>query len=813
MIYPNSFEQKIGFSSIREIVSSHCMSSLGVECCKAMSFSADFEDISKRLNSTNEMLAIVSSDESFPLTNVHDVTQRLHDITILGTFLTETELLDLRHSLSTIVTISLFFKNKCDENGISPYPLLDQLAKSLTAVPTVTAQIDRIIDKFGNVKDNASKELAQIRATLASMNGSINSIMRRVITHAISEGYIPADTTPSVRDGRLVIPVLPAHKRKINGIVHDESASGKTIYIEPAEVVEANNHIKELQIDERREITRILITVADVIRPHIETLIDNYSILGKYDFIHAKALFAQEIGGMLPSISNSTELEWYHACHPILFLSLQRQEKAIVPLDITLNKENRILIISGPNAGGKSVCLKTVGIVQYMTQCGLLPPLYDNSHVGIFKNIFIDIGDDQSIENDLSTYSSHLKNMKHFLSNGNGKTLILIDEFGSGTEPQIGGAIAQAILKEFNAKKMWGVITTHYQNLKQYAEDTTGLINGAMLYDRNLMQPLFKLSIGNPGSSFAIEIARKIGLPTEIINETESIVGSDYVNLDKYLLDIARDKRYWENKRTAIKQKEKKLENILAQYQEDASNLRAKSKEIIDEAKNEAKRIIESSNASIERTIHEIKKHQAEKQKTLDARQRLQHEKEILINEISPPYFHPLLLKAPKDKRLTPKKVHHPITVGDNVMIEGQNVIGTVLEISGSNCVVAFGMIKTSININQLSLSAKPPQSNTKKASFISDSTIDNLRERQLHFKQEIDVRGMRVDEAIQAITYFIDDAIQFNAKIVRILHGTGTGALRQAIRQYIATINGIASYHDEHVQLGGAGITVVELE
>ncbi|MDE6309846.1 MAG: endonuclease MutS2, partial [Muribaculaceae bacterium] len=437
------------------------------------------------------------------------------------------------------------------------------------------------------------------RQQLKSISGSINSIMRRVMSRAVAEGLIEGDAAPSVRDGRLVIPVPPMHKRKINGILHDESASGKTIFIEPAEVVEANNRYRELEMEERREINRLLVELANEIRPEIPSMLDSYEVMGQLDFIHAKALFAQEVGGSLPHISMKPEMEWYHATHPILLLSLRKHDKDIVPLDINLSDKNRLLIISGPNAGGKSVCLKTVGIIQYMTQSGLLPPVYENSHIGLFDDIFIDIGDDQSIEDDLSTYSSHLRNMKLMLSKGRSTSLVLIDEFGGGTEPQIGGAIAQAMLKQFNKLKMWGVITTHYQNLKKLAEETPGLINGSMLYDRQQMVPLFRLSIGHAGSSFAIEIARKIGLPREIIDDAAEIVGSDYVNLDKYLLDVARDKRYWENKRDAIKQKEKKLDQVLERYESEASTLHEQRREIINDARRQAQQIIEGSNSTV----------------------------------------------------------------------------------------------------------------------------------------------------------------------------------------------------------------------
>lgn len=814
MIYPDAFEQKIGFTAIREMVKSHCVSPLGEKYCREMGFSSNPDTVKHKLQSTAEMLSIINSDEDLPLGNLHDVTGSLLSIRIAGTFIPAQELLRVRQSLNTIAeVISFFSRNR--EGEASPYPILAELAQSLFSFPMATVAIDRILDRFGNIKDNASPELASIRSSISSISGTINATMRRVISRAMQAGYIEQDTTPAMRDGRLVIPVAPMHKRKINGIVHDESASGKTIYIEPAEIVETNNRLRELQMEERREITRILISVADEIRPHIDDMLNSYDILGEMDFIHAKAAFANDIDAHLPTIGTKPEMEWYHACHPVLLLSLQRQGKAIVPLDITLSEENRLLIISGPNAGGKSVCLKTVGIVQYMSQCGLLPPLYENSHIGIFDDIFIDIGDDQSIEDDLSTYSSHLRNMKYFLNHGCNSTLVLIDEFGGGTEPQIGGAIAQAILKQFNDKKMWGIITTHFQNLKHFAEDTDGLVNGSMLYDRHLMQPMFRLSIGNPGSSFAIEIARKTGLPAEIISDAEEIVGSDYINMDKYLLDIARDKRYWENKRMSIRQKEKKLEQLLAQYEHDATTLREKRREIISEAKVEAKRILDSSNASIERTIHDIKRAHADKEKTLEARRRLQQEKERIARDDN--NDHPLLRKAPKTKKKETAHNNEPakavFVAGDNVKLDGQGSVGKIIEVSGKNATVVFGMIKTTVKIDRLKHTNAKPESGNKNASFVSASTTDKLRDRQLNFKQEIDVRGMRVEEAVQAITYFIDDAIQFSIGQVRILHGTGTGALRQYIRSYLDTVNGVRSYRDEHVQFGGAGITIVELE
>lgn len=813
MIYPSNFEDKVGFRQVRAMVAANAVSPLGVREVEMMRFSNDPAEIRRLLEETDEMLRIEDAVDDFPIDNLRDVTGSLKMIAVQGTYLSPKELISLNKSLMAVSAVTAFMAARRNDGGESCFPRLDAKVSLLNEFSGISRLIGSITDPYGNIKDNASPQLQAIRGQLSSLSGTINSIMRRVMARAVKDGYIEQDVAPSVRDGRLVIPVAPMHKRKIQGIVHDESASGKTFFIEPAEIVEANNRLRELEMEEKHEIIRILTEIADRIRPEIPAMLDTYSLMGELDFIRAKARFARTVEAHLPNISDCPEMEWYHAIHPVLLESLKRQGKEIVPLDITLTRGKRILLISGPNAGGKSVCLKTVGIVQYMTQCGMLPPVYENSHIGIFDDIFIDIGDNQSIEDDLSTYSSHLNNMKHFLSRGRGGTLLMIDEFGSGTEPMIGGALAQAILKEFNRMGMWGVVTTHYQNLKQLADETDGLVNGSMLYDRQQMKPLFKLSIGNAGSSFAIEIARKIGLPRQIIDDASEIVGSDYVNLDRYLLDVARDKRYWENKRSSIKEKEKKVEQLLARYQEDADLLREKRREIITEAQAEAKRIIENSNSSIERAIHDIRKSQAERERTLEARRKLDEEKQRLSTVEAAE--HPLLAKAPKPKK---KKTavavsgNPVIKIGDNVKLDGQGTVGQVLEINGKQAVVAFGMLKTTVMLDRLKPTMAKVQSGVRKSSFVSSSTADELRDKQLRFKQEIDVRGMRADEALQAVTYFIDDAIQFNAKQVRILHGTGTGVLRQVLRQYIDTVQGVKSYRDEHVQFGGAGITVVEL-
>lgn len=813
LIYPETFEDKIGFTAIRHELSANCSGEKGKEYAEAMRFSTDPEEITLALERTAEMLSILTSGEAFPLGGLHNVAPALMRCRVEGASLTLEELHRLRQTLVSSAEVAGFFSSHTSDEATPTFPRLSELCSDIECFPSILKTIGRLIDDTGEMLDTASPELGRIRRELQRVRGSVGAIMRRVMASAAEAGMLDKDAAPTIRDGRLVLPIAPMHKRKIQGIVHDESATGKTCYIEPAEVVEANNRTRELEIEELREIARILQEFTASIRPDIPAILRSYDTLGHFDFISAKARMARDCDATLPHIEMREALEWYNAVHPGLLQSLRRQNKEIVPLDIRLTPESRILVISGPNAGGKSVTLKTVGIIQYMMQCGMLPPVYENSRMGIFESIFIDIGDDQSIDDDLSTYSSHLRNMRVLLG-GNESSLILIDEFGGGTEPQIGGAIAQALLHAFNDRHMWGIVTTHYQNLKHYASETPGLINGSMLYDRQKMRPLFRLSIGQPGSSFAIEIARKSGLPADIIDEAAEIVGSDYVNLDKYLLDIARDKRYWENKRMQIRQKEKKIEQTLERYENEAETLRANRRTILAEAKEEAKKILEGSNATIERTIREIRESQADKERTRAARAEMQKERQRLASD-TPAVDHTLLKKAPKAKK--PKQtgataVAKPLAVGDFVKLDGQGAPGTIIDLQGQNATVAFGQLKTSVKLSRLTPTLSRPTTAAGAASFVSEQTTSAIRQKQLQFKRELDVRGMRVDEALQAVTYFLDDAIQFNQGEVRILHGTGTGALRQAIRQALDATPGVASYRDEHPQFGGAGITVITL-
>ena len=824
MIYPQNFEQKIGFDQIRQLLKDKCLSTLGEERVTDMNFSEQHEEVEEKLNQVTEFVRIIQEEDGFPDQFFFDVRPSLKRVRIEGMYLDEQELFDLRRSLETIRDIVRFLhRNEDEEENNTPYPSLKRLAGDIAVFPQLIGKIDGILNKYGKIKDNASTELARIRRELASTMGNISRSLNSILRSAQSEGYVDKDVAPTMRDGRLVIPVAPGLKRKIKGIVHDESASGKTVFIEPAEVVEANNRIRELEGDERREIIRILTEFSNILRPSIPEILQSYEFLAEIDFIRAKSYFAIQTNSLKPAVENEQLLDWTMAVHPLLQLSLAKHGKKVVPLDIELNQKQRILIISGPNAGGKSVCLKTVGLLQYMLQCGMLIPLHERSHAGIFSSIFIDIGDEQSIEDDLSTYSSHLTNMKIMMKSCNERSLILIDEFGGGTEPQIGGAIAEAVLKRFNQKGTFGVITTHYQNLKHFAEDHEGVVNGAMLYDRHLMQALFQLQIGNPGSSFAVEIARKIGLPEDVIADASEIVGSEYINADKYLQDIVRDKRYWEGKRQTIRQREKHMEETIARYQTEMEELQKSRKEIIRQAKEEAERMLQESNARIENTIRTIKEAQAEKEKTRQARQELTDFRTSLDALASKEHEEKIAQKMKKNKKSEPKAAVSspssapkivPIAVGENVKIKGQTSVGQVMEISGKNATVAFGCIKTTVKTDRLErVNHMPKTEGIAKSTFVSSQTHDQMYEKKLSFKQDIDVRGMRGDEALQAVTYFIDDAILVGMDRVRILHGTGTGILRTLIRQYLATVPGVSHYADEHVQFGGAGITVVDFD
>ncbi len=865
MIYPNNFENKIGFDDIRTLLKERCQSSLGRNMVDELAFSSNADEINEWLQQANEFRRLKETTDDFPMQYFFDMRESIARIRLAGTHLEENEVFDLRRSLETISNIVIYLnKGNASENEEKvtyTYPALQRLTTDIMTFPAMIRRIDSILDKYGKIKDGASMTLASIRHELQKTEGSISRTLYTILHAAQRDGLVDKDAAPTMRDGRLMIPVAPGLKRKINGIVHDESATGKTVFIEPAEVVEANNRVRELEAEERREVIRILTVFTDEVRPHVKEILDSYRFLAIIDLIQAKAAFAQLTKAFEPKVENKPHLDWIRAIHPLLQLSLEKQGKKVVPLDILLEQDKRLLIISGPNAGGKSVCLKTVGLLQYMLQCGLPIPIGDRSTCGIFKNIMIDIGDEQSIEDDLSTYSSHLMNMKQMIKNCDAHTILLIDEFGGGTEPMIGGAIAEAVLKQFWQKKAFGVITTHYQNLKHFADDHEGVVNGAMLYDRHQMQALFQLSIGQPGSSFAIEIARKTGLPEEVIKDASDIVGQDYIQSDKYLQDIVRDKRYWEGKRQTIHQHEKNLEGHIQRYETNLEEIERERKQILKRAQQQAEELLAEANRKIENAIREIREAQAEKERTREIREELQEFRQQVQSDdtrglMSEEDFARKLRqmeerKARKAQRKAEKAqkkeesdkrqqtfgaernsandLNRPLQKGDTVRIKGLNTIGTVENIQGKQITVIFGDVRTKMKAEQVERAqmrnekggmrngndemTNAAQKYAHLAIQTSKMTRATMEDRKQNFHQDIDVRGMRGDEAIDAVMHFIDDAILIGMSRVRILHGTGTGVLRQLIRQYLRTIPNVSHFRDEHVQFGGAGITVVDID
>ena len=862
MIYPKNYESKIGFDEIRHLLKEHCLSSLGKEKVDELTFSDDAVTVNDWMQQIREFRRLMQATEQMPMNYFFDVRESVARIRLENTHLEEDELWDLRRSLETIgVIVNFLNKNNGDEEFPEyNYPALRQLAKDVQTFPAIIRRIDSILDKFGKIKDSATMTLAGIRHEMEQTAGSISRTLYTILHAAQRDGLVAQDTAPTLRDGRLMIPVAPGLKRKIRGIVHDESATGKTVFIEPAEVVEANNKVRELEAAERREIIRILTVFSDELRPHVQEVLDSYQFLATIDLIHAKAEMAEQMQAFEPEVKAEPQIDWIRAIHPLLQRSLAKQDKKVVPLDIRLEGRSkteegrsktlgRLLIISGPNAGGKSVCLKTVGLLQYMLQCGLSIPIGDRSTVGLFQNIMIDIGDEQSIADDLSTYSSHLLNMKNMMKQANNRTLLLIDEFGGGTEPAIGGAIAEAVLKQFWKKETFAIITTHYQNLKHFAEDHEGVVNGAMLYDRHQMQALFQLSIGQPGSSFAIEIARKTGIPEEVISDASEIVGSDYIQSDKYLQDIVRDKRYWEGKRQTIHQHEKSLEGHIQRYETNLEEIERERKAILNRAKQQAEELLAEANRKIENAIREIKEAQAEKEQTRLIREELQEFREQVQNDdtrglMSEEDFAKKLRqmeerKARKAQRKERKgeeeraaseklaarakanlnDTNRPLEKGDSVRIKGTNSVGEIESIQGKQATVVFGGLRSKVKLEQLERAAKsqatssPADKHAHLAIQTSHMTRATMEDRRQNFHQDLDVRGMRGDEAIDAVMHFIDDAILIGLSRVRILHGTGTGILRQLIRQYLNTVPNVKKAKDEHVQFGGAGITVVDLD
>ena len=769
MIYPENIEAKIDFTVIREELGRRCASSLGRECVDAMHFETDYELVQHMLQLTDQMLHAQSDPMlTFPRGDIHDMREAIARIRIEGLFLDEAELDALRKTLAYAADLEHFFAGL----DSTKYPLLKGLGdERFSGLGEIVREIDRVLDRYGKLADHASPELARIRRELVNLQGSVGRTLASILRQAKADGWVDADAAPTIREGRLVIPVPPGYKRKIGGIVHDESATGKTVYIEPQQVVDANNHIRELEGAEHRERIRILQAITDMLRPNTDRILGSQQLLAEVDFLNAKVSLAQTLHAIRPELLNEPMLEWSDARHPVLLLHFIPQGKVVVPLSIRLRaQENHVLVISGPNAGGKSVCLKTVALLQYMLQCGLLVPVAEQSRAGLFGSLMIDIGDEQSIQDELSTYSSHLRNMRAFVRESDECTLVLIDEMGTGTEPLIGGAIAEAILRELVNRRVFGIITTHYTNLKHFAEQTPGVVNGAMLYDRGAMRPLFQLSIGQAGSSFAIEIARQIGLSEPIIRYATDLVGEEHIDYDKQLQDIARDKRYWEKKREAIRKKEKVLEERIAQYEEQMSDIKAKKKEMLEEARQQAADLLQQSNATIERTIREIKEAKADKEKTKKARSKVESLKQKVEREKP-------LVEIPK----TPKVMRD------------------------------FSELKKLAKNGSVALSSQP--STVRNTSNIVHS-------RTVSFERTLDLRGYRADEALERLIAYMDDALMVGAGEVTILHGTGTGALKQLTRDYLNGLNRqrhkrgqvALDFGDGDVNHGGAGLTIVRL-
>ena len=797
MILPQDFEQRIGFDKIRELISAECSSNLGKAIVEKMSFIRKFDKLEPLLLQTHEFIKIFQSGEYFPSGNFIDVSHFIKRAKVNGAFFTEEEFFDLKLSLKTILDCISFFDEFEEE-----YPNLYNLRKAVNLEPDLYKAIDAKIDERGSLRNNASPALQQIRSDIFKAQAQLRRQVEKIYKQASANKYTPEDASITVRDGRIVIPILAEYKRRVKGFIHDQSGTGQTVYIEPTEALELNNEVRELQYAERREIVKILTQLTALVKPELENLEKAYKFLAIVDFIRAKARFAQKTGAVLPQLENSRIIEFRNAEHPLLKLSLAEQNKKVIPLSIQLKGDKRILIISGPNAGGKSVALKTVGLLQFMFQCGLLIPVHPDSKCGIFANLFIDIGDQQSIENDLSTYSSHLQNMKNFLINSNKQTLFLIDEFGTGTEPRFGGAIAESILEELYSQKAFGVITTHYDNIKNFAVKNQNVINGAMKFDERNLEPLYELEIGKPGSSFAIEVAEKMGIPPAILNKAKGKIGTERVNYDKLLNQLGKEKRELEAKIKEIQKREGHLEKSAQDYDELNEFLKTQKKQIIIEAKQEAKSIIKEANKRVEQAIREIKESQADKERTKKARKQLSD----YDQKMEPPVEN----KPAKPSKPVFKNAEGEIKVGDYVKIKGQDTIGEVLALGQKEADIMLGELKSKIKLNRLERMSKTAIKKEKKKSFSGTST--GMIERSTNFKHQIDVRGMRAEEAIQAVDRFIDDALVLGYNEVSILHGRGDGILRRFIRDYLKQYNYVKSLKNEHEERGGDGITLVGL-
>jgi DNA mismatch repair protein MutS2 len=798
MIYPDNFEFKIGFDSIRKLLSEACISDLGKEYVNKIRLTTNILLLKRLHKQVTEFRHILNFGKPFPVSGYFDLRYELNRLKTEGTYISAEELFNLKSSLETISNIISFFKKTETEQ----YEELKKLMTDFEFPQEILTKAKTIIDEKGNIKDTASGELVSIRAKIAGKQRQIIAETRKAFSKAKQNGYLPEGSEITIRNGRAVIPVKASDKRAIKGFIHDESSSGQTVFIEPITSFEINNEIIELENKERREIIKILTNFSNVLRPEIYNLLNAYRFLGIIDFIRAKAVVASSLNASSPTIDRNGEAVLTKAYHPLLMISHKKINKEVVPVDISLNKANRILIISGPNAGGKSVCMKTFGLLQYMFQCGLQIPASPDSRLPVFENIFLDIGDEQSLENDLSTYSSHLLNMKFFLKNANSKTLFLIDEFGTGTEPHLGAAIAEATLEQLAHKKAYGIITTHYTNIKLAADRIKGLINGAMLFDTEKMQPLYILKTGKPGSSFAFEIANKIGFPEDVLNRAKKKSGGKHLVFDKQLQQLETDKLSMEEKQKYIERKESEILNLENKYKELLSKLEKEKKEIIKKAKIEALEIIEKSNKEIEKTIKEIKEAKADKNKTKTARNELEKKKSKLQSEVS---------KEKKIKKNTEIKrdvENKKIKEGDFVEIKGMDVVGEVIRIENKDVSVNVNNVILNTSLDKLVKTDKKPKNAVKKIS--KNNIINEINEKAANFELTLDLRGKRGEEALEILARYIDDAILLNIKEISILHGKGYGILRELIRDFLKNIKEIKWFGDAHIERGGAGITRV---
>lgn len=786
------------------MLSDLCVSEMGKEHVENMRFLWHYDSIKQRLGQTEEFRQILLFGNPFPAQNYFNLIPELKRIQMPGAHLLQENLFDLKTSLHALFDTIGYLKGLEKQK----FPLLLELIRDLDVEMAIVKEIERLMDDRGNIRDSASEDLSSIRRQLKKLSGEVDRSIRKIMDQARKSGWVHTGDDITIRNGRLVIPVPVTYKKKIRGFIQDESSSGQTVYIEPAESLETNNEIRELENAETREINKILAAFTDFLRPFVEPLIEAYRFLGLVDFIRAKASMALKLKAGLPILNDKPGIEWWDARHPLLFLAHQKQNKEIVPLEIKLIDEKRILVISGPNAGGKSVCLKTVGLLQFMLQCGLLVPMRETSEVGIFRDIFIDIGDEQSIENDLSTYTSHLRNMKNFSLKAGKKSLFLVDEMGTGTEPRMGGAIAESVLEHLNGKGCFGVVTTHYSNLKVLADKTEGMVNGAMLFDTRKMQPLFRLQIGNPGSSFAFEMAKKTGFPWYILRNAEKKVGKTEVKFDKQLQQLEIEKKEVDDRQKNLNAAEKRFRELKEKYEALQLELETQKGKIIKEAKKEAKQIIEGSNKLIENTIREIREAQADKAKTRLIREKLKAKKQDTETKPAP------AAKANTKKKAKPKKEDDTILIGNRVRIPPQTTVGEVVEITGNNAMVSFGSVIMKIPLKKL-VNVGDEQYHEKmlirKKSF--RHIVNDLNDKMANFKLSLDLRGMRAEEATAEVQHYIDEALLLSIKEVKILHGKGNGILREVIRDQLRLMPEVKRYNDEKIEMGGSGITVVVLK